>query len=451
MRADRALTLLSLTALPLIALHCPPPGGGGDDTSGDTGPLVEDDTGPGGGDDSGEACTGFHGTITGNLQVQLYTLDSDGEYVFISWADAYNDVFIFGDAIMFAYTPGGDDGTATETYYDEYVINSPSTTGDSYELSVDDDGVDTVRVFGALDYWGDKIIGTGDPVGNYPDEIADPDPCSPDTVVSGVDVTILIPYWDGSSSGCGGSGGGNGNGSTTIDGTIIITTAYAGGDAAAMVLDTSDNGPYYSTIETPTPVGGGAEADYSLTVCSSLGQANLVGAHDANFNGLFDPAGDQWGVYAPETDVNGNPIDLSENHTDADIQIPFGFDGLDLTPFVRIYGNVWTDESLPSGTQVYAAALKYRPNTDIYTSDLADGYDYEVFDSAAVAAGDPWAYSHVVPGDTIAYVWAYADTDNDGAINEDGEPVGAYGDENTGRLPTGGQSHNVDLELRVVE
>jgi hypothetical protein len=457
MRAHRLIPFFSLSAFMLLGANCP--GGGGTDTEVDTGGLGGDDGDGGsddggsddggsdeGGDDTGVVTPGgFSAKIQGTVQVLLYTLDEDGEYTYISWADAYNDVFIFGDIFVAAFT--ANEETGEETYYDDYVIVAPSTSGDAYELEVSTAETFSVRVMAANDYWGDKIIGTSDPIGNYPDEITDPDPEDPNNVINGIDVSILIPYWDGT------SGGGCGESNYTyLSGDIVITTSYAGGDAAAMVLNTANEGPYHSTWITPEPDGGGASGEYGMYSCTSYGEMNLVGAWDSNYNGLADPAGDQWGVYISDTDIDGNPVDLSAGDMSGlDIQIPFGFDGLDLTPFVRFYGEVSYDDTLPSGTQVYVAALKYRPNSDIYVSDLADGYDYEAFDASAVSAGSPWAYSLVVPANTITYLWAYADTDNDGVINEAAEPVRSGGDEENGRLPTGEESQEYNLELVVVD
>jgi len=386
---------------------------------------------------------GFNATIQGTVQVLLYTLDEEGEYTYISWGDAYNDVFIFGDIFVGAFTTNEKDGN--ETYYDEYVVVSPSTTGDAYELEVSTSDTDRVRVMAANDYWGDRIIGTNDPIGNYPDDIVDPDLDDPNNTIVGIDVSILIPYWDGSSSG----GCGTGNYSE-LGGDIVITTSYAGGDAAAMVVNTANEGPYHSSWITPEPDGGGASGAYSVTTCASYGEMHLIGAWDSNYNGLADPAGDMWGVYISDVDVDGNPINVGNSADDLDIQIPFGdFDGLDLTPFVRLYGDISTTETLAAGTQIYAAALKYRPNVDTYVSDLSEGYDYVVFDAAAVTAGGPWGYNFVVPANTIAYLWAYADVDGDGWVNEEGEPVRGAGDEENGRIPTGSESQEYNLDLVI--
>ncbi len=461
MQTSRIFSLVGLSAFILMGAQCPPPGGG---DSADTGGGTDDDTTGGTTDDGttdggttdgttdggitdgGTAIPrGFNGTIQGTVQVLLYTLDEDGEYSYISWEDAYNDVFIFGDIFVAAYSI--DEETGQETYYDEYVVVAPSTAGDTYELEVSTTDTDRVRVLAANDYWGDNIIGTNDPIGNYPDEVVDVDPEDVSNTITGIDISILIPYWDGSSSG----GCGTDN-VTSVSGDIIITTSYAGGDAAAMILNTDSQGPYHSAWITPEPDGGGATGPYALSSCSSYGEMQLVGAWDSNYNGLADPAGDSWGVYISETDVDGNPVDLSAGDMSGmDIQIPFGFDGLDLTPFVRLYGDITTDVALPAGTHIYASALKYRPNTDTYVTELADGYDYASFDDSEVSAGGPWSYNFVVPANTITYLWAYADTNNNGLINEVGEPVRSAGSEDNGRIPTGEESQEYNLELIVVE
>jgi hypothetical protein len=42
-----------------------------------------------------------------------------------------------------------------------------------------------------------------------------------------------------------------------------------------------------------------------------------------------------------------------------------------------------------------------------------------------------------VPASTIVYLWAYADTDGDGVVNEADEHVASGGINSTGKLPTG--------------
>ena len=121
-----------------------------------------------------------------------------------------------------------------------------------------------------------------------------------------------------------------------------------------------------------------------------------------------------------------------------------------LTPFVRISGYVNTLVELPETTSIYVGALKYRPTSDVNVSDLADGYDYEAFNPSEVQS-DELEYEMIVPANTITYLWAYADVDNDGRINEAGEPVSSAGDDDNGRMATGDSSWNYDFDLNIVE
>ena len=399
---------------------------------------------------------GFHAIIQGNVTVSLYTLDDDGEYIYIDW-DAYNGMYPFGSNFVAAYY--AEDGK--EIYVDQSSISEPSIDGDKYELEIHEDDVSGIRVFAASDYWDDGIVGTADPVGNYPDVIYDPDTNDDYNIITGVDISILVPYWDGSTGGFGwgygsGYGGDDGGGwgdscnVGVLTGEVIITTSYAGGDAAAMLIDTEGSGPYNSVWTALEESGGGAAGPYSMTFCDDPSQMNLVGAYDSNFNGIIDPAGDTWGVFVSEG-LSGNPVELYPGTIEADIQIPYGdYDGLDLTPFVRISGVVNTLVELPETTSIYIGALKYRPTSDVNVSDLADGYDYEAFNPSEVES-DELEYEMIVPANTITYLWAYADVDNDGRINEAGEPVSSAGDDENGRMSTGDSSWNYDFDLNIVE
>ena len=399
---------------------------------------------------------GFHAIIQGTVTVSLYTIDEDGEYIYSEW-DAYNGQYPFGPNFVAAYY--AEDGR--EVYVDQTSITNPSIDGDKFEFEIHEDYVDGIRIYAASYYWDDGIVGTADPIGNYPDVIYDPDTNDDYNIITGIDINILVPYWDGST---GGSGWGDGSGygyydgggwDTSCDvgvlnGEVIITTSYAGGDASAMLLDTEGNGPYNSVWTTLNESGGGAAGDYSMTFCDDPSQMNLVGAYDSNFNGIIDPAGDTWGVFVSEG-LDANPIELSPSTIEADIQIPYGdYDGLDLTPFVRISGYVNTLVELPETTSIYVGALKYRPTSDVNVSDLADGYDYEAFNPSEVQSDD-LEYEMIVPANTITYLWAYADVDNDGRINEAGEPVSSAGDDDNGRMATGDSSWNYDFDLNIVE
>ena len=399
---------------------------------------------------------GFHAIIQGTVTISLYTIDEDGEYIYSDW-DSYNGQYPFGPNFVAAYY--AEDGR--EIYVDQVSITNPSIDGDKFEFEIHEDDVSGIRVYAASDYWDDGIVGTADPIGNYPDVIYDPDTSDDYNIITGVDINILVPYWDGSTGGTGwgdGSGYGYYDGGSwdtscnvgVLTGEVIITTSYAGGDASAMLLDTEGNGPYNSVWTTLNESGGGAVGDYSMTFCDDPSQMNLVGAYDSNFNGIIDPAGDTWGVFVSEG-LSGNPVELYPGTIEADIQIPYGdYDGLDLTPFVRISGVVNTLVELPETTSIYIGALKYRPTSDVNVSDLADGYDYEAFNPSEVKS-DELEYEMIVPANTITYLWAYADVDNDGRINEAGEPVSSAGDDENGRMSTGDSSWNYDFDLNIVE
>ena len=399
---------------------------------------------------------GFHAIIQGTVTISLYTIDEDGEYIYSDW-DSYNGQYPFGPNFVAAYY--AEDGR--EIYVDQVSITNPSIDGDKFEFEIHEDDVSGIRVYAASDYWDDGIVGTADPIGNYPDVIYDPDTSDDYNIITGVDINILVPYWDGSTGGTGwgdGSGYGYYDGGSwdtscnvgVLTGEVIITTSYAGGDASAMLLDTEGNGPYNSVWTTLNESGGGAVGDYSMTFCDDPSQMNLVGAYDSNFNGIIDPAGDTWGVFVSEG-LSGNPVELYPGTIEADIQIPYGdYDGLDLTPFVRISGVVNTLVELPETTSIYIGALKYRPTSDVNVSDLADGYDYEAFNPSEVQ-NDELEYEMIVPANTVTYLWAYADVDNDGRINEAGEPVSSAGDDENGRMSTGDSSWNYDFDLNIVE
>jgi len=439
-----ALPVLGLCSLGLIGSYCSP----GDFK------VIVDDTGSSVSDDTGVQLSGFDGTIEGTVRVQLYTMDEEGEYVYKDWS-VHGDDWPFGGLWVYGFTE--DESSGDETFYANQSILSPTQAGDTYALSVKTGQTDNIWIGAQLDWRGDGIMGTTDPVGIYPLPVSVTD----GSTVTGVDITILA-FWNPSSGGGGGggwngTGGGNGNGSTTIAGDVIITYSYAGGNAAAMLMDTSMQGPYYADLTTPEPVGGGAEGAYSMTVSKDYGEMNLMGCHDSNYNQVIDAA-DQCGAYISEPNVDGNPIDVCcDNNTEADIQVPLGDYELDLVPFVRLSGNITSElgalGNYAAGSKIYVTALKYRPVEDVDVQDLLDNsYDYVEFNTDDLGTDTSVGYGLVVPANTVLYLVAYVDDGGNGVVQEESEAL-AFANESDssyGRIPTGSQSQTYDMELAVV-
>jgi hypothetical protein len=431
MRIYKFLPILALSAFALVGLNCPPPGGGSDDTGGD-------DTGATGGDDTGGTVGGFDGTITGDLRVQLYDIDTDGEYVYKDWS-VWDGNFPFGSIWVYAFNT--DESTGDEIYYANQSILTPSVDGDAYSLTFSASAAN-VRIGAQLDFYADGVMGTSDPVGIYPDRVSVTD----GSTASGVDITILA-YWNNSGGGgCDGSGGGNGDGSSTISGDIIITEAYAAGDAVAMLFS-NGAGPYGNAMDilTPEPSGGGAEGSYSFDVCASWGELDLIGVWDSNFNSLFD-ADDKAGPYISEPDLDGNPVDVSTNLEEHDIQIPMGDYNIDIVPFVNLSGTITHIDGAFSGGTVTVGSLKYKPDDEFSATDIGDvAYDYMEFDTSGGETS--FDYSVDVPSNTIVYLLAWDNEDGDGLLNESDEAVGSGSSSSNGRLPTGSTSQVIDISL----
>jgi hypothetical protein len=428
---------LSLLALSSVLAGCSSfewDTGTDEDSASDTGGMV--DTPP---PDRGT------GAVNGTVSVQLYQAGTDDDITEISWADFGAD-FPFGAIYVAAYTV--DETTNETTYWDEYVISAPTTSGDAYSLTIDVDDAETVYLYAALDWWQDGVIGTNEPIGLSGDLVA---------VVEGsetndVDIVINAPvYPEGGGGGIGGGGGGGGGEGgdsdyVSLDGTATITEPYTGGGGRVMIYDSTGAGPLTSVAFTPTATADGAEGPFSLPAYAGWGDVRLLGAWDDDQNGLIDPT-DQWGAYVVG-DESANPLSVGTTSlTGLDVRIPFGLPPA-LSPFVRIEGALAyaADYStLPAGSSVYVTALRTRPGPDFSVADLARGYDSQVFTGAELS-GTSLDYLLVAPSNAIAYVWAYADLDGDGILNEAGELLGSTG--RTGRIETGtSNSTGVDIQL----
>jgi hypothetical protein len=418
MRTNKFLVLATVFALACGDKDDTGAGGSDDTGGGDDG--TTDDTG----DDTGE--TRIAGSISGTVTVQLYEVGSDGERDELAWEDSnyYDGSSInwpYGNIYVGAYYVGASGG---ERYVGSTVINSP-TESNPYTLDYAANGDQSVWVYASIDNYGDRVVGSGDFRGVYPIEV----PIADGDAISDVDITILATNL----------GGDGGCGTIAITGMAEVTVSYSSGQVATMLVTTGGEGPYHSTIVTPTATVTGAEGAYSLTSCQSYGEMKVVGAWDRNEDGMFAPD-DLWGSYVvsgAESTVTVGATDLSS----IDVSIPFGDSpGVSVVPFVKLEGEVTVAggafDDLPPGSKVYVAALKYRPTGgfDITTSDAL--YDSEEFEWPDLTGESSKSFSLTVPASSRVYLWAYADTDTDGNVNESGEPVASGGVDDNGRLDT---------------
>ncbi len=413
---------------------------------GDTGGLS---TGDGADGDGGDGTTDSAeplviGIIGGTVTVQLYNTADDGVREELAWADsAYSSdgvvTWPFGEIFVGAYTT--DNGHTD--YIGSTTIDAPSENGDGYEIDWSmPGGSGDVYVYAALDRNGDTVIGSGDPTGAYPLPLTLTD----GDTITGIDITVLAAPL-GSGGGCAGT--------VNVSGDVLITINTSGGNAAAMLVSTTGAGPYHTAVVSPSTSPSGATAAYSFDACANYGSMNLIGAWDRNQGGLFAPD-DAWGAYAPTPDTDGNPVLVgSSDLAGYDVQVPLGDgSGISVVPFVHVAGTVSmqdgsTFDSLAAGSTVYVAALKYRPGTDFDISTTSDTYDVHEVAWADLTGNSSLSYSLVVPADTIAYVWAYADEDVDGMVNEPNEHVASASSDN-GRVNTGTANvSGVDLQLGV--
>lgn len=391
-------------------------------------------------------------TLRGTVTVEAYTNGPDGREE-VDEAAYFGGTFPFGPVFVSATSDSG----SSLSYVGSDAILTPTFTGNTYELTVRMPATGEVGVYASLDVENNLIVETGDPIGVHPSRIEITDGAE----IEGVDITILVdaesaPGWgSGSGSGSGGSGGGGGC-DVLIDGGFSITSsAFSTGTLAlAMLTTTSGEGPTAFGWVDATATASGGEGDYAFEACGNQGQMNLVGAFDSNANGMIDPA-DTWGAYVSAPETSGNPVTVgSSDLSGYDIEVPIG-DGesaLSVVPFVSLTGNVVVGggsfDDLPAGSTVYVAALKYRPSGATSTASLeSDAYDFMRVDWPDLTGNTSFAYDLGVPAGTTVYLWAYADEDVDGLVNESGEAVASGGTDDNGRLDTGRTDHTEDLAL----
>lgn len=450
-----------MSILSFFLVACSSCGGGGDDDSLDSNglgidsdDLVEDsgedtdDTG-----DDGGACDdpdAFTVPVDGEVTVQLYGLDVDGELVSKDFDEVYGGDFPFGGIWVSAYRENEDGGM---TWLGEQVIREPSVDGDTFNIEATSEECGTLHLYAVLDLNGDRVLGSDEPDGVHPEGLK----LKPNKTHSGKDIEIVVgPVSDDGSvggwspgDGSGSGSGGSGAGYVTVSGLVDVQNAYAGGDLAAMVLGTDGSGPDYWDIVLEADVNdyadAGATGAYAMGLPENAGAVQLVGAWDADDNWIFDYS-DPWGEYVTAPDVSGNPISIgSSDLSDYDIQVPLneGEPPFSVVPYVKLSGDLSVMDGdfddLDPGSTLYVAALKYRPATDITVAQVtADAYDMDSWSQAELAGSASQAYELLVPQGTILYLWSYVDADGDGLLNEVGEHVGNPATaEGHGRMNTG--------------
>ena len=153
-----------------------------DDTGRDTDPLTVDTQDTAKPIDTGEMPE-VNGYIHGTVTVQLFEIVGD-DVEYVDWS-AWSGGFPFGPIWVTAFDKNEE--TGEYSYYSEVAILSPNTTPNEYTLDIYVPGMDSVRVYAALDYWNDWVISSWDPIGLYPDTVSVQD----GGTVNDIDITIL--------------------------------------------------------------------------------------------------------------------------------------------------------------------------------------------------------------------------------------------------------------------
>ena len=444
-----------ITSVLLAILGCD---GCGTDVGEDTNGLGTDsgtnNMDSGGNVDPCENTGDFAVELGGDVSVSLWVENDDGERESTTFDDAYDGDFPFGGIWVTAWQTDEDGETV---YLAEDVIRYPTTGGNEYHLTIEASECTEVYVQAVLDRDSDRVLDNGEPTGAYPDAVV----IQPGSDRNDVDIDILtegIVPGDGSGSGWGGWGGGGGGTTEWIEvsGDILVTTSWSAGEVAALAYTTGGEGPLGGDYPgEPESNGSGASVGYSFSAPADYGDIMLLGAWDTDDNWLFDPT-DQWGAYITSVDVDGNPLTIGSEDIEGDIQIPLtdATSPFEIAPYIRMTGSIAMqdgsafDEGLGEGATVYVGALKYAATEDTTVDSLYDSaYDVEKFEWVDLAGQSSVDFSLSVPANNVVYLWAYADVDNNGVLNEVGEAVGASGIDGknaTGEGDSGG--HEITLD-----
>ncbi len=381
------------------------------------------------------------GVLTGTINFQLYTTDSSGAVEYLEWKDWYGEDFPFGAVFVSGYTVDDEGET---TWWSNDILADPDPTGSEYELEFGFDEETEVYVYAALDYWGDGLVAPYDPSEVYGAAV----PVIPEATLSGIDLTVLVPYYDFSTPG---GGYWNPDDWILISGEARVSEVLAGGSCMALVYDTTDYGPYGYNSFVPTDADDGASGTYSVYAPKNMGASHLLGACDTNLNSLIEPS-DAWGGYTEDGEEVAELTIASYPLDDYTLTIPLGDSESVDRPDVNYGGTVSLDdltmEKVTDSSVLYVTAQKYRVDSSFDPDASGRTHDVLVWSGSEIAATN--AYSLSVPSNTVIYVWACLDSDADGVVNEAGESCGQPVLD--GRVATGSRSStDVDFWIHTME
>lgn len=381
------------------------------------------------------------GVLTGVIHFELYTTDSSGAYEILDWEEMYGADFPFGAIFVSGYTVDDEDQT---TWWSNDILADPDPTGSNYELEFGFDEETEVYVYAALDYWGDGLIAPYDPSEVFGAAV----PVVPEATLSGIDITILVPYYDFSIPG---GGSWNPDDWILISGDADVSESLAGGSCMALVYDTTDYGPYGYNSFVPPDSGDGATGPYSVFAPKGMGEAELLGACDTNLNSLIEPS-DAWGGYSTDGETATNIVIGTEPLDDYTLTIPLGDSTSTSRPNVNYGGTVSLDDltmdRVTASSKLYITAQKYRVDSSFDPDAAGRTHDVVVYEGAEITGTN--AYNLEVPSNTVIYVWACLDTNDNGTVNEAGEACGQPVLD--GRVATGGRSStDVNFWIHTME
>ncbi len=435
----RTLAVLAV-GLSLVACKPDPSGKAGDSAGGGVGGAGGGEGGDDAGSGSGSEVQPDSMVISGLIRVQLYREESNGDITFMAWEDSgYDETFPFGAYFVGAVAERTDNDEA-QRYVGTSVVLDPTPGGSEYAIRVEEDELTNgeFRLYAALDYYDDRIIHSWDPIGLHPDTFE----LTPDADLSGMDITVLAPWADfqGQPASTSDDARRDCSDGPTIEGPVDVLRDAEVFEGIVFLFEATNNGD------------GAMTAAYEMQTCANQGYMYLKGMIDSNVNGLIDPD-DLYGTYAPSVDTSGNPVTVaSEDFSEMRIQIPLLEEGdaLSVVPFVSLSGDLGvgggTFDDLPPGTTLVVAALKRRPQGGIDLATIeGQVYDMQSWEWPDLQGNTTVSYDLTVPSNTLMYLWAFADTDANGRVNEAGEPIASGGIDDNGRLATDTTSQTADL------
>ncbi len=372
-------------------------------------------------------------TAAGAVTVSLLRSDDAGDHSRVSWEDSTCDGPLGPIAVVATQEIDG-----AVTAVGQALLypgdTEPFDVAQPFEMALAFTADAPVQIHAVVDRMGDGVLGRDDPRGlaGEPWALGDGDALT--------DLAIEIRALEcGAPEVCE---------TVSVAGTVIgalplpVAVVAATEDAAVVSMTWVE--PDLPAVCDDSAFSPDAAIPFEIELCADR-PTRLHAGQDLDDDGLLTPL-DAWSTGLSAVGAVGNPVAPDARALEALTLHIEALPGILPGPAaaVTLGGQVRLADGafkiLGDDAQVIVVARDSLPPQAEH--DLADveaaAFDLMIWSSDELSGRSAVDFALRLPTDSLAYLWAYADEDGDGLVNESGEPVASGGDDENGRIAIAG-------------